>query len=89
MNALAYTAYGGEILKVSATMYRGDGKIKVTGSVGKIMEESVSVAMSYIKANADNFNIDYNLFLNNDFHIHKRGLVLRMGQVLVLQLQHL
>lgn len=70
VNALAYTAYGGEILKVSATMYRGDGKIKVTGSVGKIMEESVSVAMSYIKANADNFNIDYNLFLNNDFHIH-------------------
>ena len=50
--------------------YRGAGKIKVTGSVGKIMEESVSVAMSYIKANADNFNIDYNLFLNNDFHIH-------------------
>ena len=70
VNALAYTAYGGEILKVSATMYRGAGKIKVTGSVGKIMEESVSVAMSYIKANADNFNIDYNLFLNNDFHIH-------------------
>lgn len=70
VNALAYTAYGGEILKVSASMYPGSGKIKVTGSVGKVMEESVIVAISYIKSNAKNFDVDYDIFNSNDFHIH-------------------
>lgn len=70
VNALAYTVYGGEILKISAAMYKGNGKIKITGSVGKVMEESVMVAMSYIKSNADKFDIDYNLFCDMDFHLH-------------------
>lgn len=70
VNALAYTVYGGEILKVSATNYEGNGKVKVTGSVGKVMEESVDVALSYIKSNAKNFGIDEILFQFKDFHIH-------------------
>ena len=70
VNALAYTIYGGEILKVSAAYYKGTGKVKVTGTVGKIMEESVEVSLSYIKSNAKNFDIDEELLLNNDFHIH-------------------
>ena len=70
VNALAYTVYGGEILKVSATSYEGSGKIKVTGSVGKVMEESVEVALSFIKSNAMNFDLDDILFQFKDFHIH-------------------
>ena len=70
VNALAYTVYGGEILKISASMYKGSGKVKVTGSVGKVMEESVEVAISYIKSNALNFEIDYKVFEQYDFHIH-------------------
>ena len=70
VNALAYTVYGGEILKVSATNYEGNGKIKVTGSVGKVMEESVEVALSFIKSNALNFGLDDILFQFKDFHIH-------------------
>lgn len=70
VNALAYTVYGGEILKVSATSYSGNGKIKVTGSVGKVMEESVEVALSFIKSNAMNFDLDDILFQFKDFHIH-------------------
>lgn len=70
VNALAYTVYGGEILKVSATSYEGNGKIKVTGSVGKVMEESVEVALSFIKSNAMNFDLDDILFQFKDFHIH-------------------
>ena len=70
VNALAYTIYGGEILKVSAAYYKGSGNIKVTGTVGKVMEESVEVALSYIKSNAKNFEIDEDILLNNDFHIH-------------------
>ena len=70
VNALAYTVYGGEILKVSATSYEGNGKIKVTGSVGKVMEESVEVALSFIKSNAINFGLDDILFQFKDFHVH-------------------
>ena len=70
VNALAYTVYGGEILKVSATCYNGSGKFKITGSIGKVMEESCDVALSYIKSNASNFGIDEEMLLNNDFHIH-------------------
>ena len=70
VNALAYTIYGGEILKVSATCYAGTGKIKVTGSVGKVMEESVEVALSYIRSNAKLFDIEDIFFQFRDFHIH-------------------
>lgn len=70
VNALAYTVYGGEILRVSASMYSGSGKVKITGSVGKVMEESLLVSISYIKSNAKNFDIDYDMFDKNDFHIH-------------------
>ena len=70
VNALAYTAYGGELLKVSATSYEGSGNVKVTGSVGKVMEESVEVALSFIKSNSMNFGIDSILFQFKDFHIH-------------------
>lgn len=70
VNALAYTVYGGEILKVSATCYEGNGKIRVTGSVGKVMEESVSVALSYIRSNTKNFGLEEIFFQFRDFHVH-------------------
>ncbi len=69
INALAYTPYGGEILRVSSTCYKGDKDIIVTGLLGESMKESVSVALSYIKTNYKLFNIDYKMF-DNDFHIH-------------------
>lgn len=69
VNALAYTPYGGEILRVSSTCYKGDKDIIVTGLLGESMKESVSVALSYIKTNYKLFNIDYKIF-DNDFHIH-------------------
>ena len=70
VNALAYTVYGGEILKVSAAMYEGEGKIKVTGSIGKIMEESIEVAFSYIKSKAKDFSLEISNFFHHDFHVH-------------------
>ncbi len=80
VNALAYTILGGEILKVSSTMYKGDGKVKITGSVGTVMNESVEVALSYIKNNSKNFDIDINTFKTNDFHIHiEEGAVKKDG----------
>lgn len=70
VNALAYTVYGGEILKVSAAMYEGEGKIKVTGLVGKVMEESVEVAFSYIRSRAKDLGLEISSFFHHDFHIH-------------------
>ena len=70
VNALAYTVCGGEVLKVSVVKYKGNGNVKITGSVGDVMEESVDIAFSYLKSNCDKFNIDYKIFSNNDFHIH-------------------
>ena len=70
VNALAYTVCGGEVLKVSVAKYKGKGNVKITGSVGNVMEESVDIAFSYLKSNCDKFEIDYKVFSNNDFHIH-------------------
>ena len=70
VNGLAYTSYGGCILKVSSTYYKGDGKIILTGSLGEVMKESAYIALSYIKSNANIFGIDEKIFKNVDIHIN-------------------
>lgn len=70
VNGLAYTPYGGCILKVSSTYYKGEGKIILTGSLGEVMKESAYIALSYIKSNASSFGIDDNIFKDIDIHIH-------------------
>ena len=70
INAIAYTVYGGDVLKVSVTAYKGDGHLKITGSVGKVMKESAEVALSYIRSNASKFGLDDLLFQFRDFHVH-------------------
>lgn len=70
INALAYTVVGGKVLGIEAIMYKGTGKLNVTGSIGKIMEESVEIALSYIKAHAQEFKINEEIFDQNDFHVH-------------------
>ena len=70
VNALAYTPMGGTVLPVETTMYDGKGEFKVTGMVGEVMDESVSVALSYIKSEQEYFHIDAEYFQNKDMHIH-------------------
>lgn len=70
INALGYTPYGGCLLKVSAISYMGSGKIILTGMLGDMLKESVSVAISYIKANHLIMEIDPSIFDRLDFHIH-------------------
>src|SRR5699024_8450644 len=45
-------------------------KLSITGNLGKVMKESATIAMEYIKANADEFGIDAELFDNYNVHIH-------------------
>ncbi len=69
-NALAFTSFGGEKLKVEVTYYKGDGKIILTGQLGDVMKESCEIALSYIKANCNTFGIDYEELSNSNIHIH-------------------
>ena len=70
VNALGYTSFGGTVLKCSVTMYPGKGEVIVTGSIGEVMEESVRIAISYIKSNAHKLDVDNKVFEENDIHMH-------------------
>ena len=70
VNGMAYTVFGGDILPIEVTYYKGSGKLILTGSLGEVMQESARIALSYIKSNAKYFNIDYKLLEENDIHIH-------------------
>ena len=70
VNSMAYTPSGGLILPIEATIYPGKGEFNITGMVGQVMDESVNVAYSYIKANLKQFKINDFDFEHNDIHIH-------------------
>ena len=70
VNALAYTPMGGMVLPVETVLYDGKGEFKITGMIGQTMDESVSVAISYVKANKDLFKVNDYYFCNRDMHIH-------------------
>lgn len=70
VNGMAYTVFGGDILPIEATLYKGKGELILTGSLGDVMRESCHIALSYIKANMNTFGIDPKLFSENDIHIH-------------------
>ena len=70
IHALAYTPVGGKVLGIEIVKYKGTGKIEITGSIGKVMEESVEIAFSYVFSHCKDFKIEENVFLENDFHVH-------------------
>lgn len=70
VTGLAWTKVGGETLFVEVNTMKGDGKLQLTGQLGDVMKESAMAAISYIKANADKFSIDYTVFKETDIHIH-------------------
>lgn len=70
VNGMAYTVFGGDILPIEVTYYKGNGKLLLTGSLGDVMKESAQIAFSYIKANSKKFKITHKLLEENDIHIH-------------------
>lgn len=70
VTGLAWTAVGGEILFVESSLSKGKGKLTISGQLGDVMKESVSAALSYLKAHASDLNIDYRVFENFDLHVH-------------------
>lgn len=71
VTGLAWTAVGGEILFVESSLSRGKGaKLTLTGNLGDVMKESAMLAMEYLRAHADDLNIDDEIFENWNTHIH-------------------
>lgn len=70
VTGLAYTEYGGDILPIEVNYFKGKGGLVLTGNLGNVMKESASIALDYVKSNAEHFHINPDLFLENDIHIH-------------------
>lgn len=70
VNGLAYTPYGGDTLSIEVNYYKGNGSLVLTGSLGEVMKESATLALSYMRSHAELFGMDAKLFTENDIHIH-------------------
>jgi len=70
VTGLAWTSVGGDILFIESILSRGKGTLNITGNLGKVMKESATIAMEYIKSNADEFGIDSDVFDKYNVHIH-------------------
>ena len=67
---LAWTEFGGEILKIESAMMPGKGKMQITGKLGDVMQESVKAAKSYVRSKSIEFGIVPPVFEKKDFHVH-------------------
>jgi len=70
VTGLAWTSVGGDILFIESILSKGKGQLNITGNLGKVMKESATIAMEYIKSNAERFNIAPGVFANYNVHVH-------------------
>ncbi len=70
VNGMAYTAAGGDLLPIEVTCFEGKGQIIITGNLKETMKESATVAIGYVKANADKYGLKNFDFKKKDIHIH-------------------
>ncbi|SDD52641.1 endopeptidase La [Niabella drilacis] len=67
---LAWTYVGGDILFIESSLSDGKGELHLTGNLGNVMKESATTALTYLKSNAEQYNIDSTLFQKKNIHIH-------------------
>jgi ATP-dependent Lon protease len=67
---LAFTAVGGDVLFFEATAYPGKGRLTITGQLGDVMQESAQAALSWVRAHAQQLELDPNWFRDHDVHLH-------------------
>jgi ATP-dependent Lon protease len=67
---LAYTSVGGEVLEIEVTAIAGRGKLQLTGTLGDVMKESASAALSFTRARSSALGIDRDFHKNRDLHVH-------------------
>lgn len=70
VNGLAWTSVGGELLQAEVAVLAGKGEVKLTGSLGDVMKESASAAISFVRSVAAEYDIDESFYKTKDIHIH-------------------
>lgn len=70
VTGLAWTRVGGDILFIESILSKGKGNLSITGNLGNVMKESATIAMQYIKSNAEEFGINPEILENYNVHIH-------------------
>ena len=70
VTGLAWTRIGGDILFIESILSKGKGNLSITGNLGNVMKESATIAMQYIKSNAEEFGINPKVIENYNVHIH-------------------
>ncbi len=67
---LAWTSVGGEILYIEGSVFKGSGRLKLTGQLGDVMKESAQAAYTFVKSKAKKYQIKFEKFEKSDVHIH-------------------
>jgi ATP-dependent Lon protease len=67
---LVWTPVGGDIIFIEATRMRGGKQFTMTGHLGEVMQESMTAALTWVRANAERYGIDPDFFRKHDIHIH-------------------
>jgi len=70
VTGLAWTSVGGDILFIESITSKGKGNLTITGNLGKVMKESATIAMEFIKANAEEFGVNTEDLEKKNVHIH-------------------
>ena len=70
VTGLAWTEFGGEILKIETVHMPGKGRMQITGKLGDVMQESVKAAKSFVRSKSLEYGIIPPVFEKKDFHIH-------------------
>ena len=69
-NGLAYTSAGGELLEIEVSTVPGRGRLQLTGTLGDVMKESASAALSYARSRADALHLERDFHRTRDLHVH-------------------
>lgn len=70
VTGLAWTSVGGDILFLESSISKGKGDLTLTGNLGNVMKESATIALEYIKANAERFGLDQDVIAKYNIHLH-------------------
>ena len=67
---LAYTSVGGDVLEIEVSVVPGRGRLQLTGTLGDVMKESASAALSYARARASSLGLEREFLRTRDLHVH-------------------